>query len=75
MLATGGPVQWIESLLKSGPEKEKKKNLGILFTFWWFIWKDRNNRFFEDKHKPFRALASLIQDEVRLIMLKFPEED
>jgi hypothetical protein len=43
----GGPIQWVQFLLKTGTVRQKKQNLGVLFTtFWWFVWKERNKRFF-----------------------------
>jgi hypothetical protein len=42
----GGPKQWVQSLLDAGTKKEKKRKLGVLFTFWWLTWKERNNRIF-----------------------------
>jgi hypothetical protein len=62
----GGPMEWIKNLQQAGYTTDKRKKLGILFTFWWFIWRERNRRFFYDKHKSFRATANAIQDQVVL---------
>jgi hypothetical protein len=37
MAAAGGPKQRISLLLQAGSKEEKKRNLGILLTFWWTI--------------------------------------
>jgi hypothetical protein len=66
MSHTGGPVQWVKYLLLYGSKKEKKKKLGILFTFWWLIWRERNNRIFEDKHRSVPQLIKLIQDSLKV---------
>jgi hypothetical protein len=42
--AEGGPREWVRCLLTMGNKRERKKNLGYLFTFWWHIWKERNHR-------------------------------
>jgi hypothetical protein len=39
----------MDFLLKSSSEKVKKMKLGILLTFWWLIWKEKNKRIFEKK--------------------------
>jgi hypothetical protein len=31
------PPDWISLLLESGTRKDKRKKLGILFSFWWMI--------------------------------------
>jgi hypothetical protein len=49
MAQADGPCQWVRRLLQGGSTKEKKRRLGILFTFWWAIWKERNRRVFESK--------------------------
>jgi hypothetical protein len=36
--------------------------MGILSTFWWVIWKERNGRVFEGKEVPAHGLAIQIQD-------------
>jgi hypothetical protein len=53
----GGPLEWVSQILKVSPKREKRKNLGILVTFWWMIWKERNKRIFEDKEVSSNALA------------------
>jgi hypothetical protein len=45
----GGPLEWARYLLLTGNKKERKNKLGILFFFWWQVWKERNRRIFEDK--------------------------
>jgi hypothetical protein len=38
----------------------------VLFTFWWMLWKERNNRIFENKENSAPQLAQLIIDEIIL---------
>jgi hypothetical protein len=47
MISNGGPIEWVRYLNKIGTKEEKKQRLGILFSFWWRIWKERNKRIFE----------------------------
>jgi hypothetical protein len=65
MAAARGPKQWISFLLQAG-SKEKKKNLGILLTFWWIIWKERNKRIFKYKEVFAVRLAHLVIGDVKL---------
>jgi hypothetical protein len=46
MRSLGGPVNWVRKLI---PRKRRKKEVGLLFIFWWMIGKDRNRRIFESK--------------------------
>jgi hypothetical protein len=39
MLSLGGPVSWVTFLAKHGSKEDQKRNLGVLFLFWWLIWK------------------------------------
>jgi hypothetical protein len=43
----GNPVGWVRQITRTGSRKERKQKLGILITFWWMIWKERNKRIFE----------------------------
>lgn len=36
------PKGWVNYLLATGSSVEKKRKLGVLFSFWWEIWKGRN---------------------------------
>jgi hypothetical protein len=40
---SGGPLQWVKCMLQSGSKKEKRRKLGVMFTIWWMIRKERNN--------------------------------
>jgi hypothetical protein len=45
MSLRGDPTSWMKYLLRTGSKKEQRKMVGILFIFWWNIWKERNNQF------------------------------
>jgi hypothetical protein len=32
-------VEWVRELLNSSARKEARAKLGILFYFWWHVWK------------------------------------
>jgi hypothetical protein len=44
----GGPEGWVRFISSSGTKNEKRKKLGLLFTFWWGICKARKNVIFSD---------------------------
>jgi hypothetical protein len=46
MTSRGNPVEWVRFLSSQGDKQHKRKQLGILSTFWWNIWKERNRRIF-----------------------------
>jgi hypothetical protein len=47
LIHSEGPLGWIQQIAGSGIKRQKRRNLGILFTFWWMVWKERNKRIFE----------------------------
>jgi hypothetical protein len=67
MAQEGGPLQWVRNLLVSGSSKEKKRKLGILFTCWWQIQKERNRRIFEEKELSVPRVAAQIHDHLQLL--------
>jgi hypothetical protein len=69
--ATGGPLHWVQVILNTSSRKEKREKLGILFTFWWPLWKERNRRTFDHKETSTSCLASMICDTIRLHLVAF----
>jgi hypothetical protein len=61
---TSNPKGWIRVLVGSGSAVDKKVKLGILITFWWLVWKERNRRIFEARGLSVCALAYCIQDSI-----------
>jgi hypothetical protein len=49
LIATGGPVGWVRHFISSHPKSKRKKKLGLLFLFWWQVWKERNCRIFDNQ--------------------------
>jgi hypothetical protein len=56
MIMFSHPVQWVSFL--------QRKKLGILFCFWWQIWKERNRRIFEGKECSVNRVDAIIQEEL-----------
>jgi hypothetical protein len=65
----GGPVQWFQSLLHTGPAGDKKKRAGFLLTVWWLLWKERNRRIFDHRERSSQCLAYCILEAVSLFNL------
>jgi hypothetical protein len=42
------PIGWVNYFASTFSSKERKKKLGLLFLFWWSVWKERNRRFFSE---------------------------
>jgi hypothetical protein len=66
MIAHGGPQQWLNFIRRSSSKKDKRIKLGIVLTFWWQIWKERNHRIFEGKEMSANSLAMLTREELNL---------
>jgi hypothetical protein len=44
--SSGGLVDWVIWLSKAGSSSTIRSRLGVLFSFWWHLWKERNMRIF-----------------------------
>jgi hypothetical protein len=64
MVAKGKPVNWMKSFLRTGSKNEKRKKVGILFTYWWNIWKERNNKIFRNEARSPARLMEVIRAEI-----------
>jgi hypothetical protein len=47
-------------------KKDKRRKLGILYDFWWAIWKERNRRIFDNIDRSPNQLTSLLKDDIIL---------
>jgi hypothetical protein len=57
----GSIAIWIEAAGRAGIKQQQRINAGIMFVFWWNIWKERNRRNFENKEASFFQVAELIK--------------
>jgi hypothetical protein len=62
----GGPIAWVKAMLQSRSKRAKRRRLGILFSFCWQIWEERNRRVFEDTHLSFQAVFNLSDEMIKL---------
>jgi hypothetical protein len=60
MVQQGRPKDWVAKIQRSGPRSDKKNRLGILFTFWWGLWKERNRRIFDQEAKSPQEVSQFI---------------
>jgi hypothetical protein len=58
-----GPAGWLRKIAASGDGRQKK-NTGILCTFWWMVWKERNRRIFDQLELSPNSLARFIQESI-----------
>jgi hypothetical protein len=61
-----GPAIWAETLNSTGTKRDKRRKLGILYDFWWAIWKERNRRNFDNIDRSPSQLTSLLKDDIVL---------
>lgn len=59
-----GPIQWVQQLLQQGAKTEQRRRLGILFTTWWHVWKERNRRVFDRDEKSVQGVFELIKSDI-----------
>jgi hypothetical protein len=69
MSSQGGPLEWVNFLLFTGSKKMKRMKIGILFNFWWQLWKERNRCIFEDKHQSPLQVLSLLKDQISCLFM------
>jgi hypothetical protein len=65
MLTEGGLMNWMEYLSGTGNKRHPRMRIGMLFTFWWNIWKERNNKISREELRSPQVLSSLIVDEIK----------
>jgi hypothetical protein len=66
LLNLDGLTNWIPLHDCFRIKKSEKRKLGIIFTFWWQIWKERNRRIFESQELSVQQLSILIVDEIHI---------
>jgi hypothetical protein len=71
MAMQGGPECWMEFLWRSAPVRTRRNKLGILFIFWWHVWKEINGRVFNNSELSVQQRASLIHQQMTLFNLAF----
>jgi hypothetical protein len=49
----GNIGDWLHSIDRAGTKKQQLKTVGIMFFFWWGIWKERNRRIFNQEEHSF----------------------
>jgi hypothetical protein len=64
MNAEGGPLGWVNTLITEGERESRRKRLGLLFSFWWHIWKERNRRIFKGCDQSTLQVSLLLQDQL-----------
>jgi hypothetical protein len=68
MAQQGEPQGWVGFLSASGSRKDRRENVGLLFTFWWAIWKVRNDAIFRGLLRSPNHLSRVIIEEIDLYL-------
>lgn len=66
-MAQRTPTEAVNYLLASGSQAHKRRKIGILFSFWWEMWKERNRRVFEGSERSPNAVAALTLEAVKMV--------
>jgi hypothetical protein len=48
---------------------DRRAKLGIIFTIWWYLWKERNRRIFDNKECSIPQLSALFNDDRTLFQV------
>lgn len=67
LMAHQTPVEGVNDLLASGSDVDKRRKVGILFSFWWEIWKERNRRVFDNKEQSPIEVATLTLEAIKMV--------
>lgn len=67
LVAEDGPIRWVDRFRKFDPSMIRHTNLGILFTTWWQLWKERNCRIFKQKETPVNGVFQLLKEQINLL--------
>ena len=57
--------EWIMTTSRRLPQATQKSWTALVHLTWWSIWKERNNRIFNNKAEPLSRIHSMIIDEAR----------
>jgi hypothetical protein len=60
----GNIADWFSAISRTGSKKEQCCNAGIMFFSWWYVWKERNQRVFENKERSYLQVVDQIKSEV-----------
>jgi hypothetical protein len=52
----------MSAISRAGSKLEQQVNVGVVFFFWWFVWKECNQRIFEHRENSAPQVANLIKD-------------
>jgi hypothetical protein len=66
LMSKGRLRAWVNHFANEGNKQVRKIKLGILVSFWWHLWKERNRRIFDSKEQYVPQLADAIQGEIDL---------
>jgi hypothetical protein len=57
----GGVSDWIEL---AGSKQQQQHDAGIILSFRWQLWKERNRRIFQQKEASFLQVSELIKSDI-----------
>lgn len=67
LMAQKSPTEIVTTLLSSGNAKDKRRKVGVLCTFWWEVWKERNRRVFDRVEKSPNVVAALTLEALKMV--------
>lgn len=67
LMAHHTPTEGVNYLLASGSQTEKRRKMGVLFSFWWELWKERNRRIFDNNDRSPAAVATVTLEAIKMI--------
>jgi hypothetical protein len=62
----GNISEWLLAISRTGSKKEQCRNAGIVFFCWRYVWKERNQRVFENKERSFLQVVEQIKAGVAI---------
>jgi hypothetical protein len=63
-MAKGRLRVWVNHFANEGNKQVWKIKLGMLVSFWWHLWKERNRMIFNSQEQSVPWLADAIQGEI-----------
>jgi hypothetical protein len=55
---------WLQVVMRAGSKKQQRIFAGIIFFFWWNIWKERNRRIFKGNEASFLQVAEQTNEAI-----------
>jgi hypothetical protein len=70
----GKVADWLLAIGRLRPTHQQRQIAGVILCFWWHVWKERNNRIFEDKECSFLQIVEQTKNAITAYSKALPSQ-